>query len=151
MSTAPPPLPAPRYQPPAPSGRNPWPWIIGTGCGCLGLAGVAIVIGMVWLGGLGVDALENQIVADLADNPDLERELGEIEEAELDWRATMTATEKDIVVLKVRGTKSSGVLMVESVTLDDDTEHVVSGTLEVGGETHDLFPEDAGPSTPAEE
>jgi hypothetical protein len=104
------------------------------------LVGIAAVIGMVWLGGLGLGIVEKEIAADLAGNPVIQRELGDIEEVDVDFSATMSTGGEDTVVLDVRGTKGSGVLTVESVTTEDDKEHVVAGKLEMNGKTHDLFP-----------
>lgn len=117
---------------------------IGIALGCIG-CGVLAVIGLVAaLGGffyLGSEVLAEAVGEDLRDHPVVLEHIGQIEAIDTEMLKSI-ATEGDLFVYRVKGSKGSGLLRVESVSHDDGSEEVVSGTLQVdGGSEIDLFPD----------
>ena len=90
----------------------------------------------------GLDLVAEQVKADIEDNPVIVEHIGRIESIELDFSASADAPGDDTFVFELKGTKGSGVLTAEVVTVGDEHEEVRSGTLRLAsGETVDLFPE----------
>lgn len=91
---------------------------------------------------LGLDVFANDVESELRDNPVIIEHIGRIDELEVDLTASLSTEEEDDFVFKVRGTKGSGLIHATCVTIDDGTEEVTSGTIQLeSGETLDLFPE----------
>jgi hypothetical protein len=104
-------------------------------CGALGYFGFG-------LASFGMGVVAEQVKTDLRGNPVIEEHLGTITSIEVDWTASAAAEGEDEFVFDVEGPKGKGRLRVVTVTIDQNTEDVVSGTLELSsGETYDLFPE----------
>lgn len=121
-------------------GRGPL-FALGIACGgCLILGVVAVVAGGLLIK-FGLGFFAEQVEADLRDNPVIIEHLGQLEELKLDFEATLAAPGEDDYVFEASGTKGTGTLRVTSVTVDDETEDVVAGTLQLAsGEEFDLFP-----------
>ena len=121
------------------------------GCGLValivGLAGGAVVLAVACCGGFaifGMNVVAEQVAEDLRDNPVIEERLGAITSIETAWAASAAAGE-DEFVFDVSGPKGRGRLRVVTLTVDEDTEDVVSGTLVMDdGERYDLFPDESG-------
>ncbi len=118
---------------------------------------VGIVVGVVLLllvcgGGIyfifysGMGMLQQQVRADLEGNPVIAENIGPIATFEVDFGASMKVEGGDVFVFNVSGPKGTGVVVAECLTIDADTEQVVSGTLEMPtGEIYDLFPDGPPP------
>ncbi|MBZ0112538.1 MAG: cytochrome c oxidase assembly factor 1 family protein [Thermoanaerobaculia bacterium] len=90
---------------------------------------------------LGLGVFSKQVAADLRDNPVVVEHLGKIEDLDLDFVATLAVPGENEFVFDARGTKGDGVLTVTSLTVDDEREEVVAGTLQLeSGDEIDLFP-----------
>lgn len=90
---------------------------------------------------LGMGEFAHQVQADLTDNPVIVEHIGEIESFTIKYGASFLEEGEDVFVFRIRGTKGAGTVTAECVSVSDDEEDVVSGTLELaGGETFDLFP-----------
>ncbi len=72
---------------------------------------------------------EQQVAADIQENPVIREHIGEIQRIETDWDATGEAPGDDVFVFRLDGTLGSGVLTAECITVDADHEDVVSGSL----------------------
>ena len=84
-------------------------------------------------------------MADIEDNPAILEHVGTIESIELDFMATGNESGDDVLVFQIEGSKSDAVLVVETKTIDGDTEEVTWGRLRMPtGEAHDLI-EGQGP------
>ena len=139
----------PRGQgPAAPQSGGGWGKGMTFGClGCAVLAVLFVVVGGYAFFSFGGKVLSTQVGESVRDNPVVLEHLGRIESIEMDWMETVSNGQEDVFVYEVVGSKGSGVLRVVSITIDDTTEQVVSGTLQLAsGEELDLFPE----GTPAE-
>lgn len=87
-----------------------------------------------------LDAFEQQVAADIKDNPVILEHVGDITSIETDWTATGEAPGDDTFVFQLSGTKGEVILTAECITVDADHEDVVSGSiLLASGETVDLF------------
>lgn len=87
-----------------------------------------------------LDDFEQQVAADIKDNPVILRHIGEITSIDTDWSATGDEPGDDVFVFRVAGTKGEASLVAECITVDIDHEDVVSGSLRLpSGETVDLF------------
>ena len=106
---------------------------------------IAAVIGAGVFLKFGLSVFSEQVQAELRDNPVVVEHLGKIEELGLDFQATLAASGEDDFVFEARGTKGDGTLRVTSITIDDETENIVAGTLQLeSGEEINLFPERKG-------
>jgi hypothetical protein len=115
----------------------------------LGAAGAFIVLccggGMLLLH-IGMGEFARQVQVDLNTNPVIQSHIGEVESCKVKYGASLMEEGEDVYVFHVRGTKGSGTVTAECVTIDEDTEQVVSGTLVLSsGETVDLFPDSTDP------
>ena len=109
------------------------------------IGGVVVVgcLGLVGLGLWGFSELTNQAMAALNDNPVVQQHVGEITEMDVDWTGTGSEEEDNVFVYTFTGTRASGVVTAEFITVDTNTEKVVSGTIELSsGDAYDLFPEE---------
>jgi len=105
------------------------------GCALCGLGGWAL-----WASGS--QLLEEQVAADLRDNPVIVEHIGTIQTLELDPMAAPQHTGPEDNPYRIVGTKGTGVIVVSSRTVSGDVEVVESGTLYVdGGGSYDLFPQ----------
>lgn len=128
--------------------RNPFTPRKKAGCGIalllislVGAGGLGLVVCCGGLAFLGVTMTAEQVAEDLRGNPVVDEHVGPITSIDVDWMGSLSAT-GDEFVFDVTGPKGKGELRVISVTVDGDTEDVVSGTLETpDGVRHDLFPE----------
>jgi hypothetical protein len=91
----------------------------------------------------GMHEIARQVRSELDDNPVLVEHVGEIQEFEIDFAASFGEDGDDVFVYNVTGTKGSGVVTAEHVTIDADTEEVVWARLTLPtGETVDLVSAD---------
>ena len=131
--------------PDPPSTSSGWFKILGCG-GCAVGAVIVISVGLFLLVVAGMELLEEQVEADLRDNAVVLQHLGRIEEFEVDGWASLNAEGEDDFVFHVRGALGSGTLRVTCITIDDETEEVVAGTLQLdSGEIVQLIPAEAEP------
>ena len=102
---------------------------------------LAMTLALVAATGCGLlDAFENQVAADIKDNPVIVQHIGEIKSIDTDWTLTGEEPKEDVFVFRLSGTKGDGVLTAQCITVDADHEDVVSGSLKLpSGETVDLF------------
>ena len=83
----------------------------------------------------------SQVKTALQDNAVVIERLGQLQELELDSEASLSAPGEELV-FNAFGSKGNGVINAVCLTVDADTEEVVSGRLRLeSGETYDLFPE----------
>jgi len=112
------------------------------GCGgCVAVTVVAIlaaVLGaVIWSLGTFADSVE----ADLRQNPVIIEHIGRIESFKLELHASLIEPGDDSFVFRVEGTRGAGLVHATCVTVDDGSEDVVAGTLQLdAGEMTDLFP-----------
>lgn len=93
----------------------------------------------------GIGVFTDQVEADLRENPVIVEHIGRIESFEIELMASMAAPGEEDFVFRVEGTKGNGLIQATCVTIDDLTEDVVAGTLQLdSGETIDLFLDQAG-------
>jgi hypothetical protein len=77
----------------------------------------------------------------LADNPILREQVGEIESFEMDWTRTFADEDDDTYVYRVRGSDGEGRITVKHITNEDGGEQILSAELRMSsGETFDLMP-----------
>jgi hypothetical protein len=113
----------------------------------LGGAGAAVVFlccgGFISLAVFGLNMVTDQVADDLRDNPVVVEHIGTIEEFEMDWGESFSHEDDDVYVYHIKGPEGQGKVYVTSISVDDSTEEVVWGYLELStGETHDLFPDE---------
>jgi hypothetical protein len=124
------------------------------GCGL-----VALILGLVGGGGLlllaccggfvafGLGVFAEQVKEDLRGNAVVEEHIGPITSISVNWSGTIAAGGDDRFAFDVEGPKGKGRITAVAKTVDQDKEHVESGTLELpNGERYDLFPDAAGKS-----
>ncbi len=103
------------------------------GGGCIALVGGAVF----W----GFGELEDQAAQALAGNPVIEEHIGEIEECDFNVVASSNAGGDETFVFDLVGSKGSGSVTGDFVTVDATTEKVKSGVLRMeDGSEYDLFP-----------
>jgi len=89
------------------------------------------------------EEFSSQVADELRDNPVMQERIGEIDQFEVDWDASMEAPGENEFVFHVRGSKGEGTVTADCITVSAEKEDVVSGTLEMDdGTTYDLFPEE---------
>jgi len=111
-----------------------------------------ILLALAAIGGFafwGWGVFADQAKEALNNNPVIQQHIGEVDEIELDFAATGEVEDEDVFVFRIEGSKGSGVVTAEFVSVDADTEEIRSGTLQLSsGETYDLttpnlpFPDD---------
>lgn len=90
----------------------------------------------------GSKVFTEQVRTELEKNPVIVEHVGEIQSMRVDWVKSAAAPGADEYVFDIEGTKGRGRVTVESITVDDDTEEIRSGTLKLdSGETFDLLPD----------
>ena len=105
--------------------------------------GALAVVGVGLLALWGMNLVAEQVGENLRDNPVILDHLGTIESIDIDFSKSIDAPNEDAFVFNVEGSRGSGIVTAVLVTIDEDREEVVSGTLELAsGETLDLFPEE---------
>ena len=106
------------------------------------LGAVAVLLlGLAGLGYWGWTLFTEQAKQALNDNPVIQEHIGEIDKLTLDFEATGNAKGEDSFVFRIEGSRGSGVVTADFVSVDDDTEEIRAGTLKLeSGETHDLMP-----------
>ncbi len=102
-----------------------------------------IVLALVGFGFWGWGLFAGQAKEALNNNAVILQHIGEIDRIETDFEATGEAPGDEVFVFKVEGSKGSGVVTAEFITVDADTERVESGTLQLAsGEIYDLLEEE---------
>ncbi len=105
------------------------------GCGAM------IVIAVVVVAFLGWNLFSDQAKDALATNPVIQEHIGEVRSISVDLEGTGDAPGGDVFVFRIEGSRTSGTVTAEFVTVDADTEEIRSGTLELdSGETYPLVP-----------
>lgn len=106
-----------------------------------------ILLSLVGIGGLGFrgwDLFTDQAKEALDKNSVILQHVGEIDRIEMDVTATGDAEGEDVFVFRVAGSRGTGVVTAEFITVDADTEEIGSGTLRLSsGETYDLLAQDS--------
>ena len=104
---------------------------------------IFLVLVVAGVGGLlywGWDLFVGQAEELLNANPVIQEHIGSIEELTIDFTATGEADGDDVFVFEVKGDKGSGVVTAEFVTIDENSEELRSGKLDLpSGETYDLL------------
>ena len=101
--------------------------------------------GAFFVGKVGLDLMADQVRTEIQDNPVIVEQIGEIEEITTDLAASANEAGANVFVFDVVGSKASGRLTVNTVTVSADREEVNWGRLRLeSGEELDLFP-DQGP------
>ena len=94
------------------------------------VGGTAICCGgMFFVGSWGLDIVAQDIARQLRDDPVIQEEIGEIEEISMNLTASATHADDETFVYDVRGSKGSGELTVQSVTLPQGGEEILSASL----------------------
>lgn len=103
------------------------------GCAALIAAGVSAV------GYWGWSLFTDQAREAFNQNQVIVHHVGEVQMIHVDLMATGDEESEDVFVFRVQGTKGTGVVTAEFVTVDEETEGILSGTLTLpSGETIDL-------------
>jgi hypothetical protein len=97
------------------------------------LVGAVLFVSLTCLGGsalvfFGLDLVTADVAADLRDNAVLREELGDIRSFEIAWGKSFAHPDEDVFVYRVTGTKGSGLVQAESITVDEG-EHVIWAEL----------------------
>jgi hypothetical protein len=142
--------------------RNPWeqprdggPGAVAPRPGGSPVVKVLVVLGILGVLGAGTcaacgfflysqfsDMFGQQVVAALEGNEVFDEHIGEVHEISIDLMATGEEDASDVFVFRVEGSRGSGRLVVQTLTVDDETEEVLSGRIELSdGSVFDLFPE----------
>ena len=114
--------------------------LVSCGLGCLGCA--ALLGGLMWFGlSAAMDEFEDQVEAELRDNPILLENIGRLQSFELDFIESSRVPGDQTYVFEVEGERGSGKVIAECVSVSSDREAVVEATLVLeGGERIDLVP-----------
>ena len=107
------------------------------------VVGVVVLVIVVSVGSFGLwgwNMFVEQTREALDANPVIAEHIGEIEEIEVDLEATGLAPGDDVFVFTITGSKGSGSVTAEMVTVDEDTEEIASGKLRLpDGQEIDLL------------
>ncbi len=102
-----------------------------------------LLIGVGTVGIWGWNIFVDQAKVAIGRNPIALQHIGDIQKIESDFLATGEAEDVDTFVFRVQGTKGSGTVTAQFVSVDTGMEEIVSGTLRLAsGETYRLIPED---------
>jgi hypothetical protein len=141
--SGPPPFPGPppyrRAPPPRRGSRLPY-FVVGAFAGVVALGGLLLVGGLGALFVFGGSVIEEQVAADLADNPVLDEHVGDDRKFDIQWVQSGMHPDNDTFIFRVTGSKATGVMTAKCITVSADKEDVTEGTINVGGRTYDLFP-----------
>jgi hypothetical protein len=97
--------------------------------------------GGVWLFRIGLQVLSSQIEDELAGNPVLVEQIGDIESFEVDFARSVRHEDSDTFVYRVRGSKGNGRVVVKQATEADGTVRILSAELHMSsGEVFNLMP-----------
>jgi hypothetical protein len=129
------------YQPPASSFYGPPPprkspsavvWV------ALAIGGALLLVCGGGCGALvvfGLNVAEEEIIAQLRDNPKLREHIGEIESLDLDIVASGAEDDEDVFVYRVKGTQGAGRLIIREGSNDDFDTIVEEATLRLSDGT----------------
>ncbi len=106
-----------------------WVWVLMGAGGMAVLACCGVCGGILYLGG---SEIENEVAAELRDNPALVEHIGELEDLSYNFNDTYVkyAEEDSIEVFDVRGSKGSGKITVSSETSITDELEIIWAKLE---------------------
>jgi hypothetical protein len=104
------------------------PLLIGIGIAAALLLSTTCVGGLVMLGVFGLGIVTSHVEAALRGNERLRRHVGEVRDFELDWSKSFAEPGEDTFVYRVQGSRGSGLVRAESLTVED-TEQVVWAEL----------------------
>ena len=91
----------------------------------------------------GLDEFARQVQVEIEDNPVIVEHIGEISSFEHDLSMSIDEPGEDTFVFHVTGTKGSGTLRADCITIDADREDVPRAELILdSGESYQLFPDD---------
>jgi hypothetical protein len=113
---------------------------VGAVAGVVTLGGVLLVGGLGALFVFGGSVIEEQVAADLEDNPVLAEHVGDGRTFDIQWVQSGMHPDNDTFIFRVTGRKGSGVITAKCITVSAEEEDVTEGTLTVAGRTYDLFP-----------
>lgn len=129
------------YQTPASSFYGPPPPKQGPSAGLwigLAIGGVLLLVcggGCVGLVMFGLNVSEEEITAQLRDNPKLREHIGEIQSLDMDIIASGAEDDDEVFVYRVKGDKGSGRLTIREGTNDDFDTIVEEATLRLSDGT----------------
>lgn len=107
---------------------------------------VMVLGGIGCCGGLfyfGLNVFNEEVKAQVVDNPVLKEQLGDLETMTVNFIKTGEANNEDVIVYDVKGSKATGTLSVEHTSNDAGDIVVVSATLTLSnGQTFELFPDE---------
>ncbi len=81
-----------------------------------------------------------QARTDIKDHPVIVEHIGEITSFEVDDDASANFPGENDFVFRIQGSKGSGTLTATCVTIDEFTEDITAGYLEIDGQKYELFP-----------
>lgn len=114
------------YGPPPAKSSSTWLWLLlGGAIGlvvCCGGGTIGVVV-------LGLGVLEQEVAAELRDNPKMQEHIGEITDIQMDFFASAAEDDGDTFVYDIEGTKGAGRLTVRQITDDDFNEVIEEATL----------------------
>ncbi len=128
----------PRFDDRPQSSTN-WLWVVGI-VGAVVLLGVLVCCGgMYGLVNVGMDVVAEDIRMQLQDHPTIQEHVGEMENIETEFVASLAHEDDDTFVYEVSGSKGKGRLTVKSITDDEGREEIISATLRTDeGQTIEL-------------
>jgi hypothetical protein len=97
--------------------------------------GAAVLLSLTCLGGLGLlvgwgmGMVTEQVETELRRIDALREHVGEIQEFELDWFRSFSEPSEDVFVYRLTGSRASGLVRVESLTIDSQREELVWAEL----------------------
>jgi hypothetical protein len=120
---------------------SPWRWVaILLACGFVLLL-FSCCGGVFLVGGYGLNMVTEEVKGLLADNPKLQKHVGEIESFEMNWRKSFLEDDDETFFYDVKGSKGSGQITVNQITNDEGDEEIRSAVLRLpDGRTVDLVP-----------
>lgn len=99
-----------------------------------------ILVGISLLGFWGWNIFTDQAKDAFNQNPVILFHIGEVDKINIDLIATGDAEGDDVFVFRIEGSKGSGVVTAEIITLDDGTEGIRSGWIILpSGDSYDLL------------
>ncbi len=92
------------------------------------------------LGSLGCQMLEEQMADAMRANPVIQAHIGDLKSYEMDMLRTGNEPGENVFAFRVEGTKGSGLVVAEFITVSAEEEEIASGVLEMdSGEVFDLM------------
>jgi len=113
----------------------------------LTIVGIILLVGLMCCGGMaafltfGWGIFTEQAKDAMNENAVIQEHIGRVTSIESNFLASADEDNENVFVFEVEGSKGTGTVTAEFITVDDDTEEIRSGTLELpSGDVYELVP-----------